>query len=144
MPICELTEQEQADLAAGVTLGATINLAEQARQLAMSVQRDLLTTVNQCQAMLTAGSQPAVVADLAIKQGAALVALLGKITDEKLSAVQAALLARFGYTPAQSAVIRKVLTAGCQRLQSTAVDGSTIAADVADLLSSFTQPPTLW
>lgn len=142
--IIVLTPQEQADLLSATQLGATLNLADQARQLAASIQRDLLATATQCQQMLTSNSQPAVVADLAINQGAALLTLLGKFTDANFPTVQAAMQAVYQYSPAQSAVVRKVLTAGCQRLQATAADGSTITQDVADLLANFTQPPALW
>jgi hypothetical protein len=144
MPIITLTDQEQADLVSATTLGAMLNLADQARQLAAQVQRGILTAAQQAQQKLAAGGQPAVVADYCIRQGQGLLSQVGKITDANFPTIQAALQQVLGYSPAQSAVVRKALVAGCQRLQATAVDGSTVAQDVAAILANFTQPPLLW
>lgn len=143
MAIMELNDQEKADLAAAREVGQRLNLAEQTRQLAMSVQRDLLATADRCAAMLSSGEHPAVAAKYAREQGTALVALLGKIHAGNLAAVTNA-VALYGYTPAQIDVLYRYMMAGCVRLRDSAKDGSAIAADVVEIANSFTRPTLLW
>jgi len=141
--LLELTKEELAALKAARALGQRLNLAEQARQLAAGIQRDILATVDQCQAQLAAGAHPAVVADYARRQGRAMAAVVDKINASNVAAVAEA-VAVLGYTPDQVAILHRYLAAGVARLGQSAADGSTVADDLAEVGNAFTRPVQLW
>jgi hypothetical protein len=143
MPLIDLNAEQHAALVSGYERAAMRQFAQQCFDLAVKVQRDILALATHCQQMLDAGRHPAAVADYA-RSATYLATDLSRFTPDKMPLVKQAGQTVYGYTEAEVDAVFAVLQAGAIRLLDTEADGSTIAADVADVLWQFTPPPTIW
>lgn len=144
MPLIELTETEQAQLATVRDHRQSRATASQIEEFGARIQRTLVMLLTHAQTQLTAGVHPAVPAAYCREQATQLLSQASsQFPVEKLEG-WADRMSVLGYDPEGILVADKAMKDSLSALANTAGDGSDLAAVCGEIAARFTTPDTPW